>query len=433
MVDILNHNKTISDIIFQLRKEKKLTYAELEKIAGVGKPVLQKLEKGSTKRPEFKTVKAITSAFPEIYQELIECYIGIENRTEVLYEVLQDVLSSEKPSLASKVALRFLENPSNETEDSLQRLYYFTQEVSDSSLRLELYNVIVKYSRKHGVMNYIAKGLLQKYLIERADFKRIDQSFQQGLEIVHYTDFLTNDENVIYHYRMALHAYAIKKYRECIQFAENGFVLERMQSELKARVHLSLIHSYSALKNYDKVEELLDIFEKYEYDFVYEAAKITRSITKARKGEYDTAIPLLENHLKECSQQFRLNIFDELLEIYLKIDDLDACSKLLEKENEIMNTGPKDPNIYRSLGKYYRHKGYYQVSIGLIDEGVKSFVTSVQYLKRINAFEEKDIYVFLLFIQNSIILNQGLYGYNFNEAYKSMVQKNLLLLNERGK
>ncbi|GLI07752.1 hypothetical protein YDYSG_37820 [Paenibacillus tyrfis] len=99
MVDMLNHNKTISDIIFQLRKEKNLTYAELEGLTGVGKPVLQKLEKGSTKRPEFKTVKAITSAFPEAYQELIECYITIENRTEVLYEVLQDVLSSEKPSL----------------------------------------------------------------------------------------------------------------------------------------------------------------------------------------------------------------------------------------------------------------------------------------------------------------------------------------------
>ncbi|MCM3271668.1 helix-turn-helix domain-containing protein [Paenibacillus elgii] len=425
MVDILNHNKTISDIIFQLRKEKNLTYAELEELTGVGKPVLQKLEKGSTKRPEFKTVKAITNALPEAYQELIECYITIENRTEVLYEVLQDVLSSEKkPSLASKVALRLLENPSNETEDSLQRLYYFTQAVSDSSLRLELYNVIVKYSRKHGVMNYIAKGLLQKYLIERADFKRIDQTFQQGLEIAHYTDFLTNDENVIYHYRMALHAYATKKYWECIEFAENGLVLERMQSELKARVHLSLIHSYSALKNYDKVEELLDVFEKYEYDFVYEAANITRAITKARKGEYDIAIPQLEYHLVECSQQNRLHIVDELLEIYLKIDNLDACSKLLEKENEIMSTCPDSPNACRAKGKYYRHKGHYQLTIGLIDEGVKSFASSLQYLNKINAFEEKDACMrefFYCLTKNSIILNKEfmdiiyIMAYNVNE------------------
>ncbi|KEQ24842.1 helix-turn-helix domain-containing protein [Paenibacillus tyrfis] len=425
MVDILNHNKTISDIIFQLRKEKNLTYAELEELTGVGKPVLQKLEKGSTKRPEFKTVKAITSAFPEAYQELIECYITIENRTEVLYEVLQDVLSSEKkPALASKVALRLLENPSNETEDSLQRLYYFTQEVSDSSLRLELYNVIVKYSRKHGVMNYIAKGLLQKYLIERADFKRIDQSFQQGLEIVHYTDFLTNDENVIYHYRMALHAYATKNYRECIEFAENGLVLERMQSELKARVHLSMINSHLVLKNYNKVEELLDVFEKYEYDFVYEAAKITRGITKARKGEYDTAIPQLENLLEKCSQQYRLHIVDELLEIYLKMDNLDACSKLLEKENEIMSTCPDSPNACRAKGKYHRHKGHYQLTIGVIDEGVKSFASSLQYLNKINAFEEKDACMrefFYCLTKNSIILNKEfmdiiyIMAYNVNE------------------
>ncbi|PUA37329.1 transcriptional regulator [Paenibacillus elgii] len=424
MVDMLNHNKTISDIIFQLRKEKNLTYAELEELTGVGKPVLQKLEKGSTKRPEFKTVKAITNALPEAYQELIECYITIENRTEVLYEVLQDVLSSEKPSLASKVALRLLENPSNETEDSLQRLYYLTQEVSESSLRLELYNVIVKYSRKHGVMNYIAKGLLQKYLIERADFKRIDQSFQQGLEIAHYTDFLTNEENVIYHFRMALHAYATKKYRECIEFAENGLVLERMQSELKARVHLSLINSHLILKNYNKVEELLNNFEKYEYDFVYEAAKHTRAITKARKGEYEIAVPLLEENLRVFSPRFRLNIVDELFEIYLKIDNLDACSKLLEKENEILNTCPDDPNVYRAKGKYFRHKGHYQLTIGAIDEGVKSFASSLQYLNKINAFEEKDACMrefFYCLTKNSIILNKEfmdiiyIMAYNVNE------------------
>ncbi|NEN85710.1 helix-turn-helix domain-containing protein [Paenibacillus elgii] len=424
MMDILNHNKTISDIIFQLRKEKNLTYAELEELTGVGKPVLQKLEKGSTKRPEFKTVKAITSALPEAYQELIECYITIENRTEVLYEVLQDVLSSEKPSLASKVALRLLENPSNETEDSLQRLYYFTQEVSESSLRLELYNVIVKYSRKHGVMNYIAKGLLQKYLIERLDLKRLEQTFQNGLEIIHYIDFLSDEEKVTYFFRMGLHAHNTKKYRECIEFCGKGMVLEKNESELKARAHLSMINSYSALKNYDKVEELLDVFEKYEYDFVYEATNITRAITKARKGEYDIAIPQLEYHLEECSQQNRLHIVDELLEIYLKIDNLDACSKLLERENEIMKTCPDDPNIYRAKGKYYRHKGHYQLTIGAIDEGVKSFASSLQYLDKINAFEEKDTCMrefFYCLTKNSIILNKELMdiiyimAYNVNE------------------
>ncbi|WP_010503455.1 helix-turn-helix domain-containing protein [Paenibacillus elgii] len=421
MMDILNHNKTISDIIFQLRKEKNLTYAELEELTGVGKPVLQKLEKGSTKRPEFKTVKAITSALPEAYQELIECYITIENRTEVLYEVLQDVLSSEKkPSLASKVALRLLENPSNETEDSLQRLYYFTQEVSESSLRLELYNVIVKYSRKHGVMNYIAKALLQKYLIERADFKRIDQTFQQGLEIAHYTDFLTNEEKIIYYFRMGLHAHNTKNYRDCIEFCENGMVLEKNESELKARAHLSMINSHLILKNYDKVEELLDVFEKYEYDFVYEAAKHTRAITKARKGEYKIAVPLLEENLRVFSPRFRLNIVDELFEIYLKIDNLDACSKLLERENEIMSTCPDSPSAYRAKGKYYRHKGNYQLTIGAIDEGVKSFASSLQYLNKINAFEEKDACMrefFYCLTKNSIILNKEFMDIIYIMAY----------------
>ncbi|MCP3773752.1 helix-turn-helix transcriptional regulator [Paenibacillus sp. MZ04-78.2] len=66
MVDIKHRNNTIADFIFQLRKEKKLTYANLERITGVSKPVLHKIETGITKRPEFKTVKAITSALPDV-------------------------------------------------------------------------------------------------------------------------------------------------------------------------------------------------------------------------------------------------------------------------------------------------------------------------------------------------------------------------------
>ncbi len=181
-----------------------------------------------------------------------------------------------------------------------------------------------------------------------------------------------------------------------------------------------MINSYSALKNYDKVEELLDVFEKYEYDFVNEAAKHTRAITKARKGEYEIAVPLLEENLRMFSPQSRLYIVDELFEIYLKIDNLDACSKLLERENEIMNTYPDDPNVCRAKGKYYRHKGHYQLTIGVIDEGVKSYASSLQYLNKINAFEEKDACMrefFYCLTKNSIILNKELMDIIYIMAY----------------
>lgn len=420
MVDIKHQNKTISDIIFQLRKDRNLTYANLEEFTGVSIPVLHKIESGITKRPEFKTVKAITTAFPDFYKEIIECYITIENRTEVLYEVLQDVLSSEKPLLVSKVALRLLENPGNETEDSLQRLYYFMQEVSDSSLRLELCNVIVKYSRERGITTFIVKGLLQKYLIERLDLKRLEQTFQNGLEIVHYIDFLSDEEKVAYFFRMALHAHNTKKYRECIEFCESGMVLEKKDSELKARAHLSMINSHLVLKNYDKVENLLDVFEKYEFDFVYEAARITRAVTKARKGEYNIAVPLLEKYFEELSQQYRIHIADELFEIYIKRNDINSCSKLLERENEMLEALPQLPHTFKVLGKYYRHKGHYQLTVGLIDEGVKSFGKSLQYLTKINAFEEKDACMrqfFYCLTKYSIMLNEELMDIIYNMAY----------------
>ncbi|MDO3682141.1 helix-turn-helix domain-containing protein [Paenibacillus ehimensis] len=47
MVDIKHQNKTISDIISQLRKEKNLTYAELEELTGVSRSVLNRIERGN--------------------------------------------------------------------------------------------------------------------------------------------------------------------------------------------------------------------------------------------------------------------------------------------------------------------------------------------------------------------------------------------------
>ncbi|MFB0844298.1 helix-turn-helix domain-containing protein [Paenibacillus oleatilyticus] len=79
MVDIKHQNNTIADFIFQLRKEKSLTYAELEELTGVSRGVLHKIEIGETKHPEYKTVKAISPVLLVPYFQVIEGYIENEN------------------------------------------------------------------------------------------------------------------------------------------------------------------------------------------------------------------------------------------------------------------------------------------------------------------------------------------------------------------
>ncbi|MFB6367880.1 helix-turn-helix domain-containing protein, partial [Paenibacillus elgii] len=317
MVDIKHRNNTIADFIFQFRKANNLTYANLEELTGVSRSVLHRIERGETKRLELKNLRAIVAALPTHYMEIMECYLEEENRINTLFEVLEEVtICKECFLLVPKVAIRILESHSVETEESLQRLFNFTQTVTDDSLKVTLYTLIIKFSRERGVPYYVAKGLLQKYLIKRNDLKQLEESFRMGQEVLYYTKFLSREEKITFYFRMALHAKNINKYNECIQLCELGLPLETEDTDLKTRAYLAMINSFSQLGDYETVERHLNIFEKMRNDFVVIPAKATRALTKARKKEYDVAIPMLRKYLGELGKEYSLHIADELLEIY---------------------------------------------------------------------------------------------------------------------
>ncbi|PUA39210.1 transcriptional regulator [Paenibacillus elgii] len=393
MVDIKHRNNTIADFIFQLRKEKNLTYAELEELTGVHKSILHRIENGETKRPEFKTVKSIATALQIPYQGIVECYIEEENRIDTLFEILNEVITSNNVSLVSKVALRLLESPHKETEESLQRLLNFTETVKEDSVKIKLYEIIIQYSRGHGVMKYLAKGLLQKYLIERLDFKRLGQTYQGGQEVLHYTDFLTDAEKIIIYFRMGLHSYALKKNEECIQLCWAGIEHEKNDTELKARAYLAMIYAYSRLGNFDKVEQYLPAFEKLQYDFVEENVKILHAMVKVRKRDYEAAIPMLQSYMEELRQDNKIFMAEELLDIYFQKGDMNSIEELLKKEDEFLPDNLHSPTTSLSVGRYYRQKGAYQLSIGLVDEGVECFTKSLSLLTGTNQLKEQDEYI----------------------------------------
>ncbi|SCW62992.1 hypothetical protein SAMN04487970_10222 [Paenibacillus tianmuensis] len=336
-------------------------------------------------------MKAISIALPEHYSEIMECYLEEENRINTLIEVLEEVTTcEERLLLVPKVAVRILELPTIETEESLQRLFSFTKTLHDDSLKVTLYTLIIKYSRKRGVPHYVAKGLLQKYLIERNDLKQLEESFRMGQEVLHYTDFLSREEKITFYFRMALHAKNINKYNECIELCELGLPLETEDTELKARAYLMMINSFSQLKDYNAVERHLNIFEKMRNDFVVVPAKATRALTKARKKEYDVAIPMLRKYLGELGKEYSLHIADELLEIYFQLGDLESIAEILEKGEELLPEHPQTPHKYITIGRFHRFKGFYQLSKGLLDDGIENYVKGLKAFGSVSAMKEKD-------------------------------------------
>ncbi|WP_445436947.1 helix-turn-helix domain-containing protein [Brevibacillus thermoruber] len=405
---------TIGELIKKYRGQASLSITQLANVAGIHKTVISKIENGDTRRPEWKTLKAIAGVLKIPPHQIVEHYVELEQRPDALLELLLEAIELADMRVVSRVALTFLESPREETYTLLERLYHFAGTVTNAEVKLTLYHLIVKYSRERGVPPYIAKGLLQAYLIERLDLKRLEESFRMGEEIIHYVDFLTQEEQILFYYRMALHAHNTKKYQQCIQFCKAGLALETADTELTARAYLAMINSYFFLENFDAVERHLDVFETFDYGFVPDAAKTTRGIVKAKKKDFDAAIPILRNCLDEGSRDIKIHAANELMEVFFQTGEMDSIAELLKREEEILPTNLQTPYKHVSIGRYYQQKAKFQTSIGLVDEGMKSYAISLQAYGTVNALEE------IMTCLNDIL---SFFSKSINLEYIEMIQK----------
>ncbi|MGF9905703.1 hypothetical protein [Brevibacillus porteri] len=104
-----------------------------------------------------------------------------------------------------------------------------------------------------------------------------------------------------------------------------------------------MINSFFFLDYYDAVEQHLEVFERFEYDFVHESTKINRATTKARKKEYDVAIPMFRSYIDELHKENKIHVVNELLEIQLELGNMDAIEEVLMKEKAILPANPQIP------------------------------------------------------------------------------------------
>ncbi|MCR8997767.1 helix-turn-helix transcriptional regulator [Brevibacillus laterosporus] len=386
MVDSLTFT-TLGELIRGKRAYTGLSLSELGRMTGISKGVLSKIENDETKRPELRTLKPIADVLDIPYEQIIEWYIKVEHRAEVFDDFLSLCIELSNPTLMAKVAIKFLENSKEDTFALLEHINKLANKTVNNEIRLSLYNTIIKYARIHGIPMYIAKSSLQKYLIERQDLKNMEESFKIGEEVVHYADFLTEEERIILYFRMALQAYAIKKYETCIELCQAGITLEKKDTELKARAYLAMINSYSDLGDYSTVELHLEIFKGFKHNFVAEATKLESAIVKSKKKEYDQAIPLLKESLQNISEHARIHVVNELLEIYFELKDVDSVSEIFANEKSLLFS-TSTPYKLISLGRYYLFKGNYQVSMGLFEDGIISYTESLKAYGEVNAYQE---------------------------------------------
>ncbi|WGU95020.1 helix-turn-helix domain-containing protein [Paenibacillus dendritiformis] len=379
---------SIGELIQCHRYNKGMTLAQLSELTGIHKGTISKIENGDVKRPEYKTIRPLADTLQIPLETLVELHITVDKRADTLLFVLQDVIQhSGTAELVTKVGRKFLESPSDDSHALVERLYDFAGNMENKEIQFALYQLIVDYSRDHGIMPFLARGLFQVYLIERDDFTRLRSVYESGKHIVQYVDFLTSEDRITLYYKLAIHAFNLFLYQQSIELGLQ--VLREAAPDNLYYVNALgiLADSYFYNEDYEKSEYYLRLYTQYDYPHIKTNSVLMGALLSAKKGNTDGAVAKLTSFLKTCSQDAALPAINQLMQIYLWDNRLDEAEQVLAYPICPQSISTNNPYIISRLAEYYFHRAEYFVAIGDLHNGISDFLESAMHYSRINDTE----------------------------------------------
>lgn len=121
------------------------------------------------------------------------------------------------------------------------------------------------------------------------------------------------------------------------------------------------------------------------YKFVIDHSKPIKANIYLKRGDYNSALPLLRECLDEATEDTYLHRLNDLLEVLSLLNDTESIYQILTSIDEKkifidVNT----PYKYRELGRYHKLKGEYEIKIRKFDEGITSLLDSILYYEKIS-------------------------------------------------
>ncbi|TGV30019.1 XRE family transcriptional regulator [Mesorhizobium sp. M00.F.Ca.ET.186.01.1.1] len=373
----------IGELLLAYRQRENISLSELAERTGISKTALSRMESGATKRPGFSQWKKIASALKIPYVDVISVYLSTTERPASIQLLLNEAISLNSQALVRKAAQKLLDTPKMDTFLALDYLHQLAKETEDSSTKLALHEVMIEFTRKRGIPFYLAKNLYARYLLERDDFSRFEETFQRGKELLHYIDLLQPLERIDYYYRMGVHAYILDYYSESIELCGKALMEDRTNdSRQKASALISVVNAYLRLGYLILAEQYLELYEKSEYaDF---RKKHLRALLHAKKGEYDQAIALYNECLHEAKPSERITIASDLLDVYFETEQNGAIQELIATEDTFLSVDTH-PNRIKHAARYFKRKGICLISMELEEEGIDSLTQSIAFYRQIGA------------------------------------------------
>lgn len=381
--------KTIGQLIHDTRCALNITLTQLSELSGIRKGTISKIENGEVNRPEFSTVHPLTMALKIPFETLIDYYVELEKRSDSLQQILQTAIQQKSSSeLIRKVATKYLES----NEDSLdltEKLFQTINSIDDTLIKLTLYNLIIDYSRSHGIMLYIAKGMYQKYLIERNDFSKLKETYYSGKYALHYVDFLPQSDRVELFYKLGVHAFNLRLYHESIEHCKRV-----LQGENPHKVNALgvLRDAYFSIGEYTESELYSLQYKQFNnYPHTRENIVLMEALFNAKRGNVKQAIEQLSTFLETCSNDSAILATNQLLQLYLQQNNLEGAKAILNgcKINSILDKN--NPFVYAKYADFFKIKGDYYLAVGNYGKSISCMLESALYYSKVNAaVQEKE-------------------------------------------
>ncbi|MGG4397144.1 XRE family transcriptional regulator [Paenibacillus thiaminolyticus] len=380
---------SIGELIQCYRRNRSMTLSQLSELTGIHKETLSKIENGDVKRPEYKIIRPLADTLQIPLETLVELHIAVDNRSDTLLFVLQDVIQhSGTAELVTKVGRKLLESSSDD-HALAELLYDFTSNVENKEIQLALYQLIVDYSRDHGLMPFLARGLLQVYLIERDDFTRLKSVYESGKDIIQYAQFLTSEDRVTLYYKLGVHALNLGLYQQSIQLCLH--VLREADADNWYYINaLGILRdSYFYCEDYEKSEYYSRLYTQYDYPHIKAYALLMEASLNAKKGYSDVAVEQLTSFLKTCNQDDALLAINQLMKIYLPDNRLVEAEQVLTYPICPQSISSNNPYIISRLAEYYFHRAEYFITVCDIQKGVSDLQKSACYFSKVNDIDNE--------------------------------------------
>jgi transcriptional regulator with XRE-family HTH domain len=379
----------------------------LSELSGISKGTISKVESGDVIRPEPQTIISLAGALNIPFETMVDYYVQVETRSDQLMRIFEASLAQGGSiEFIRKIASRYLDSTDGDSYELTEKLFQLISSIEDTFIQLSLYGFIIDYSRSHGIMPFIAKGLFQKYMIERYDFRRLKETYDSGKYILNYVDFLPRDQQIELYYRLGIQAYNIRLYHESIEQCKRVPSEDNGTSPYRVHAVGVLRDSYFQLGQYREAERYSFQYKQFYYPDTNEQSILMDALFNAVKGNTDKAIEQLQTFLKTCSDAFILPAANNLMRLYLEKTNTEGIKILLEnKKLSSISINVRNPFEYYKYGEYFHLIGEYFSIIGDFDNGINHLLKGAMFFSKINdSCKEKECLnkIMRIHIENNI-------------------------------